>query len=304
MRLKKVFICIALILISITALSGCADIEFIRAIDSTNTIIDKLAITLDESKINKAGRELSNGESGVIDLIQSDMITFRNDIKQWKIDEFGMFPDLYERVNNGINIEVTRPRKNEISISLEFDSWEMFGLFYGYAIPEDFEYTEFMADHGPFIDRILNQEYESNSYGLFLIKYSILKNSGIKSDIQGYEYKGKNYYTEYKEYMHNNYDITDVNLSQIFAYPDDRLHSNADDSEVQGDLTLLRWDLNDKSEDFELSIYKITANTSTWYITALVISIIAILIITLVIHRKYKNNVEVKITKGEVEKDG
>lgn len=303
MRLKKVFMCIALILISVTTLCGCANIEFIRAIDSSNTIIDKLAITLDESKINKAGRVLSNGRDGIIDKIESDMQDFIDDVKDWK-KEFEIYPDLNERVKNGIKVEASKPRKNEISLSLEFDSWEMFGLFYGYAVAEDFEYTEFMADHGPFIDRILNQEYENNSYGLFLIKYSILKNSGIGKDVQDYEYKGKNYYTEYKNYMHNNYDLSDVDISQIFAYPDDRLYSNADDKEVQGDLTLLRWDLNNKSEDFELTIYKVAANSSNWYILALIISAVSVVIIIFVINRKSKNQIEVRITKGEVEKDG
>ena len=55
MKTKKIFTIIFLLLVSVTTFFGCAKVEFIRAIDSSETIIDKLAISLDESKINKAG---------------------------------------------------------------------------------------------------------------------------------------------------------------------------------------------------------------------------------------------------------
>lgn len=298
MKTKKIFTIVFLLLVSITTFFGCAKVEFIRAIDSSSTIIDKLAITLDESKINKAGEDLNH----VIALIDGDMIYFRNSVTAWKESEFSEYPELYEAVKNGIKVEVTKPRKNEISIALEFSNWKMFGLFYGYAIAEDFEYTKFMQDHGPFVENILNSDYEDNSYGLFLIKYAILKNAGIEGDIQNFEFDGTNYYDKYRSLFMNRYGMEEVEVSQIFAFPDDRLQSNADESEVEGDLTLLRWDLNNKNEDFEMTVYKITANTTSWYVLALLLSSISVIIIAVIINKKSKGQIIQIIEKKDLEK--
>ena len=298
MKTKKVLTIIFLLLVSVTTFFGCAKVEFIRAIDSSETIIDKLAISLDESKINKAGEDLTS----VISKIDGDMIHFRNRVDDWKISEFAEYPELYESVKDGIKVEVTKPRKNEISIAIEFSNWKMFGLFYGYAVAEDFEYNAFLQDHGPFIANILNSDYEDNDYGLFLIKYAILKNGGIEENIQNFEFDGTNYYEKYRSLFMNRYGMEEVEVSQIFAFPDDRLHSNADDSEVQGDLTLLRWDLSNKTDDFEMTIYKITANTTSWYVLALILSAVSVIIITIVIQKKSKGQIVQIIEKKDLDK--
>ncbi len=298
MIFKKYFTIISLLLFSVFSFFGCANIEFIRAIDSSNTIIDKLVINLDESKINKSGNELAD----VMNSIDSDMISFRNEIEKWKL-QFASYPDLLQKLKLGIIVEVSKPLINQISIAIQFSDWQMFGLFYGYAEIEDenFEYSKAIQDVGPFIDKILAGEYSQENYGLFLIKYSILKNNGIIDDIKSFEFDGINYYNKYIELMNNRYGIDDVNVSQIFAYPDDRIYSNADNQEIEGDLTLLRWDFNDKDENFEMVIYKLTANSVWWYILAFVISVIFIGIMLFVIKRKNKGKTEEIITKRDIE---
>lgn len=298
MKRWKYLTIIFVMLICVTTFFGCANVEFIRAIDSTNTIIDKIAISIDESKVNKAGSDLVT----VTNMIESDMVQFRNGVTDWKESQFAKFPELYESVKTGIRVEVSKPRKNELSLAIEFRDWKMFGLFYGYAEAEDFDYVKFIEDKGPFINNILNGNYEDNSYGLFIIKYSILKSMGLENSIQNFDYNGTNYYEKYKAYFMNRYGMEDIELSQIFAYPDDRLHSNADDSEVQGDLTLLKWNLSDKEDAFEMSIYKITANSSSWYILALAISAIAGIIILIVIKKKSKGQIVQIIEKKDLEK--
>ena len=298
MKRWKYLTIIFVMLICVTSFFGCANVEFIRAIDSTNTIIDKIAISIDESKVNKAGSDLVT----VTNMIESDMVQFRNGVTDWKERQFAEFPELYESVKTGIKVEVSKHRKNELSLAIEFRDWKMFGLFYGYAEAEDFDYVKFIEDKGPFINNILNGKYEDNSYGLFIIKYSILKSMGLENSIQNFDYNGTNYYEKYKAYFMNRYGMEDIELSQIFAYPDDRLHSNADDSEVQGDLTLLKWNLSDKEDDFEMSIYKIAANSSSWYILALAISAIAGIIILIVIKKKSKGQIVQIIEKKDLEK--
>lgn len=298
MRFKKILTILILLFVSITTFCGCADIEFIRAIDASNTIIDKLVISLNESDINKGGETLST----VMRSIDNDMVLFRNKVDNWKHREFDAYPDLLQRVSEGIKVEVSQPKNNEISVAIEFSDWDMFGLFYGYAVAQDFEYDKALQDYGPFINDLINSDYEPNSYGMFIVKYSILKSAGIGGNIQNFEQNGVNYYEKYKNMFVGRYDINDVSVSQIFAYPDDRLHSNADAHEVEGDLMLLRWDLSSKSQDFEMSIYKITANPTAWYILALILSAVATIIITIVIYKKNKGQPIVLIEKKDLEK--
>ena len=298
MRKWKYLTIMLVMLVCVTTFFGCADIEFIRAVDSSNTIIDKIAISIDESKVNKAGSDINT----VVGMIENDMVLFRNSVTEWKEVQFLEYPELFESVRTGIKVEVSKPRKNEISLAIEFRDWKMFGLFYGYAEAEDFEYSKFIEDKGPFIKNILSSDYEDNNYGLFIIKYSILKSVSLENDIPNFECNGTNYYQKYREYFVNRYGMEDVNLSQIFAFPDDRLHSNADDSEVQGDLTLLKWDLSSKSEDYEMTIYKIAANSSAWYILALALSAIAGIVILIVIKKKTKGQIVQIIEKKDLEK--
>ena len=69
MNLKKKLASVFVLVLSALTLCGCANVEFIRAIDSSNTIVDKLVIEVDESKINKCGKELNE----VMKSIESDM---------------------------------------------------------------------------------------------------------------------------------------------------------------------------------------------------------------------------------------
>lgn len=299
MNLKKKIASLFMLIISAFTLCGCANVEFIRAIDSSNTIIDKLVIEVDESKINKCGKELKD----VMKTIESDMTVFRNSIDAWK-EQFLVYPELYLKMQKGIYAEVSFPTSNQISIAVQFSDWSMFGLFYGMTEIEDFEYQEALEDFGPFINKIINKEYEESEYGLFLVKYSIIKDTGLINDLENITVNGTNYYEKYSELTNNWYTKDDINFSQIFAYPDERLYSNADVREVEGGMTFLKWDFSDKSTDFEMKIYKLAPRSISWYILALIITAIVITVLIIVIYKKSKKgNVTVKITKQEVEKD-
>lgn len=298
MKIKKCLTSILIVLISVFTFYGCAEVEFIRAIDGTNKIIDKLVIQLDESKINKCGKTLDE----VMGSIQSDMITFRNSIATWK-EQFVVYPDLYGQLQTGIYSEVTVPSKSQISIVIEFANWSMFGLFYGKSDIEDFEYQEAMTDVGPFIEKILNDEYYIEDEGLFFYKYSMIKDTGIINDLENITINGINYYEKYTNITKDLYNKDDIDISQIFVYPDDRIYSNADEKVVEQGLTMLRWDFSDKADDFEMTIYKLAPKGVSWYVLALILSVIATIVVFVLICKNVKNQHIEKITKQEVEKD-
>jgi len=191
MKLKRVIFAFVILIISAFGFAGCANVEFIRAVDPNNVIIDKLIVEVDESKINKSGVELKS----VMDSINDDLISFRLSVEKWK-SQFDGYEIIKNVIGDGIHVDVSII-KNKASIAIEFANWQMFGLFYGYTEVEDYEYSKAMEDIGPFIDKILTEEYDNEQFGLFLIKYSIIRNSGIKGEIKDFVFNGTNYYDKY-----------------------------------------------------------------------------------------------------------
>ena len=297
MKIKKFIMSCILLLFSIFTFVGCANIEYIRAVDGNNVIIDRFVIELNEDQIKKSGQSLSN----VSELIENDMQLIVASINTWK-SSFQIYPDLYASIDAGIYAETVKSSEEKLTLSIQFAGPQMFGLFYGYVEAEDFEYQKMMDDIGPFVGKMLKEEYSSNeNLGLFLYKYSLIKQEGILDSIKDLEINGVKYYDKYRSATNNFYDVEDLELSQIFTYPDDRIRSNADIKEVMDGLTMLKWDLTG-DESYSMEIYKIAPRSISWYILGLIISLVAIIILIVVIKRK-KNEPVVKITKQEVEKN-
>ena len=80
MRVKKLIVMLVLIIVSVCTFAGCAEVEFIRTVDSYYTIMDKFVITLDKNK-------LGANYNTVKEAIHEDMITFRNYVYSW-VDSF------------------------------------------------------------------------------------------------------------------------------------------------------------------------------------------------------------------------
>ena len=91
-----------------------------------------------------------------------------------------------------------------------------------------------------------------------LIQIALQKSeeNGIYNEIKNVEVGDLgNYYNKYTTLT--GLDLDDIQISQSFAYPDDRIYSNADVIEHTGGMTWLNWDLNNKDEGFKMIIYKI-----------------------------------------------
>lgn len=304
MKARKILTTFILLFVAVFSLWGCASIQMVRAIDSSGTIIDRLVIDLDESKINKSGKTVAEVKSA----IKNDIISFRQYVESWKtqftIEEY---PELALSLENGILINDTETG-NQLSIAIEFSNWQMFGLFYGIVNLEDFEYEKALNDVGPFLSQLLLGQYETTDMAVFLYKYSHIEDAGFIKNLQALPEGEDNdfsvLYEKYRKMTNNYYDVDDLNISQIFAYPDEKLYSNADEIEYAGDLTMMMWDLSNKDDTFKMEIYKLGPQAVHWYVLALVISAVAVILIMVKLSTNAaKNKVTVHITKEEVEKD-
>ena len=297
MKLKNILTVMFIVCMSFMCLAGCANVEFVRMVDSYHAIMDKFIVTLDKSKL---GSQYASVRNAVYD----DMLNFRNYVIDWiKLFE-NDYPETYLTLSEGIVCQDVANKDNELSITLQFSNTYCFGMFYGLVVDDEIEYTKAMTDKGPFVSHMLMQEYDTEGMGLFLYKYSLVNAKSFLDDAKNFviEGIGTNYYHKYNEII-SGYSIDDLNVSQVFAYPDDRIYSNADEKEVSDGFSFLYWDLSDKDKDFQMSIYKIAPEVAVWYISGLIISVVTIILLFIVLNRKRKNTIEVKITKKEVEKD-
>lgn len=304
MRAKKILSTIALIFVAMFSLCGCASVQYIRAIDGDGVIIDKLVVSLDESKINKSGTTLAQVKSYILD----DFNDFKEHVDGWKgyfdVEEY---PELALRLETGIIISQTET-KNELTLSVEFSDWQMFGLFYGIVTVDGQEFEKAITDVGPFLSSLLLGEYGTGDLGLFLYKYSRVEDEGFIKNLQKVENDEyldfTTLYNNYRTLTNNHYDLGDLEISQIYTYPDTKLYSNADESEVYGGLNMMYWNLSDKSEDFKLEIYKVAPRVIPWYVVALIVATAIVVFLLFRIRKNAKNKVTVLVTKEEVERSG
>ena len=293
MKIRKMITAFSFVIVMMFGIFGCADIQYVRRVFPNQSIMDKFVVTLDKAEL---GEEYTNVRNNVY----GDMVEFRNYVSDWVKSFEESYGDIYETLKSGITSQVIE-NNNELSLIIEFDNWYCFGMFYGYAEEDNVEYTKAMEDRGPFIKNILSQDYETEDLNLFLYKYSMVRDDGIMGDLDDFilEEIGVDYYTKYKNLT--GYDLDDISVGQIFAYPDDRIYSNADDRVVVEGETYLSWDLSGKDDGYQMTIYKLAPRTYIWYICGLLISAVVVMVITLVIAKKHKNEVKVIITKKDCE---
>lgn len=295
MKAKKFLLMFVLLLVATLSFGGCANVEMIRTVDSYYTIMDKFVITLDKNKLGGSYDSVRNA-------IHDDMITFRNYVHEW-IDSFeNDYPNVHEMLEDNILCQEVDGGDNVLSVSVEFYDVDSFALFYGLVGIDDGEPVEAMSDIGPFLSQVLLKDFQVEGLGMFLYKYAMVNNAGIMKGIEDFEIEGigVNYYDKYTQLT--GLDKDSINVSQVFAYPDDRLYSNADEIEIVDGFTFMAWDLSDKDENFEMSIYKLAPETVSWYILALLITISVVVLGYMVIMIRFNKKPRVEITKREVEK--
>ena len=287
---------LVLIVVSVCTFAGCAEVEFIRTVDSYYTIMDKFVITLDKNK-------LGANYNTVKEAIHEDMITFRNYVYSW-IDSFEVeYQEEYLMLKENIICQDIVTDDNELSMVVEFSKPRCFALFYGLVSLADEECLQAMEDVGPFLSNVLLKEFKTEELGIFLYKYSMVSNKSFMSGIEDFKIDdiGVNYYEKYTNLTGCTKE--DIKVSQVFAYPDDGLYSNADEVEKVDGFTFMAWDLTNKDDDFEMQIYKLAPYTIVWYVLAMMITVTSVIVGYIVIRIVTMDKPQVKITKKDVEKD-
>lgn len=298
MRKKKILTNLVLIILSVFTFFGCARVDMIRIIDQDYAITDKITIEFDGQKLNNKGLSIDSIKSK----LDGDFELLEECIEDWKSGFEINYPDLFEELKTGILCGKDNSLANEYSIYINFANSKMFYLFYGYYNDEENNIDGALADVGPFLDKIAKEEYKVEELSWFLYKYSMLISENPKNKIKEFTYNGRNICEDYSAYT--GYTIDEIELNQLFTYPDDRVYSNSDYStdEYLGNSVFF-WDLNGKDEGFNLELYRLLPRPVAWYVLALIVSAIVVVALVIVYINKYRNKPKKLITKADVENE-
>lgn len=297
MKIKKILTNAIMLLICVFTFFGCARVDMMRIIDGNYIITDKITIEFDEKKISSKGKTVEE----VMSKLDADFDILKTAIDDWKNEFATDYQDLYVEMQLGILCGKENSIKNEYSMYITFANSKMFYLFYGYYDTDEYGIDGALKDVGPFMDKIAHEEYGVENLNWFLKKYSMLVSDNPIKNIKEFTYNDRNICDDYSNFT--GYTIEDLELNQIFTYPDDRIYSNADFEEEVGGLSFFGWELNGKDENFKLELYRLLPKTVAWYALGLIISTIVVIVLIFMYRKKYKKQVEVKITKAEVENE-
>lgn len=276
----KRFFCVCVLILCISLLCGCANIEYQRITDDTGQILDKLIIELDESDILKkmSATKLTELKND----IKSDLEEYVQIINYKKPQLQVMYPDM--DISTGI-VAKTIPwiyvDGDVCRISVEVlyrDSTYLTALN---GAPSSSDESESSS----------SSEIISN---LFISKY-MMYSDNVFMNLEDYG-GGVSYYDYYSQ-QYSEFEVKDVGLTQVYGTTDSRLKSNADYKTKIDGINYHLWEVDTENKGYNsmrLAYYYTTAVGTGWYIVALSLTIVLAIVLTIVYIIKRRNDKKYK----------
>lgn len=273
----------AILLLLTFVLTGCANVDYSRFINSAGEITDRLVIELDANKI----RETNVKPSLVAERIMEDLDTlYIQPVRNFK-DNYSHEAHTDEQkrlVREGITYGLQMVGDSNVVAEINFSSVAMFNLYYGVEENAD-EEEELEFREGTFVNR-----YVQSSQNAF----AVLKTQKLKQLIKRYEAMFAN------EFSLEN----DVKLTQVYASPNTDIKSNANTTEISQGIKMHQWEIDSNNLDFNLEFYTLSAKTGPWYILALFVTFLVVFVLYCNIRsKKFKEQKNVNQTNIDQNKN-
>ncbi len=288
-RLK--FVSLIILFASIFLFAGCANIEYQRLVDDYGQILDKITIEVDSQKLSS-----DVNVDHLVQNIESDLINYyirpmELRLLQYKLDYPTDFHNLQSQIKIGSVIHSVDEGIYKISVETLFANSKVMAYVYGHDSSEDAD------SNSPLL--------ESKSF--FIKKYE-QRTDNVFGDITTIDLNGDNVYERYRTYVGEEYDASDVTLTQIYGSTNSRMRTNADSTMEYNGFTCHLWEFNGADSSRELVFYYVTANTTGWYVLALIITAFSTAIIVIVYYTrkkygKYKTKLDMPYTPKQIDDD-
>lgn len=269
-RLK--YLSLILVLSCVVLLAGCANIEYQRLVDDFGQILDKITVEIDSSKLASD----INAET-LVEWVKTDL---RNDyvrpmeyrLLQYQYAHPTEYHEFREKVRIGEPVASLDNGVYKISVETVFASSDVMRYLYGY-----------------------DASTSDDSSGLtesktFFIKKYTQTSDNVFGDITQIEFNGENLYQKYAGYVGDEYDASDITLTQIYGSSDSRMHTNATETIDYNGFTCHLWEFSGDNSSGKLMFYYVTANPTGWYVLALAITAVTVLLVVAVYFVKHRNN--------------
>lgn len=268
MMKKTKFFSLIMMLLMVFVLGGCANVEYQRLVDDNGQILDKITIEVDSSKLSGSGVDIDN----LIDNIKEDLHNYY--ILPIELRLQALPVEEYYEVSKNINIGTVMSSVDKgiykISVEILFGNADIMAYVYGHDTTDE--------------DDDSNAMQEKKSF--FIKKYE-QKSDNVFGDVTTIEVGGTNFYEKYCAKVPG-FDKDDLTLTQIYGSTNSRMRTNADETIEYNGFTCHLWEFNGNDSTGQLVFYYLTANSTGWYILALILTIVVTAVIILIYHSKKK----------------
>ncbi len=266
MSKTKIFSLILLICF-VFVLGGCANIEYQRLVDDGGQILDKITIELDGEKLTEKGVDIDT----LVDNIKEDLYHYYIFPIEYRLQSLPIeeYYEVSKKIDIGTIMSSVENNVYKISVEVLFGSSEVMSYVYGYdSSDESTESGGLEESKNFFIKR-----YEQTSDNVF-------------GDVTEITIGGTNLYDKYCAKVPG-FDSDDLTLTQIYGSTNHRMRTNADATIEYNGFTCHLWEFSASDSEGKLVFYYLTANSTGWYVLALVLTILITAVIILV-HRSRK----------------
>lgn len=269
MKFKKL-LCLIL-LCTVFLFAGCATIEYDRIVLEDGTILDAVSVKLDNQKIENAGFNVNDAKEGVKTKMSNYLLQVVN---TFKAREDGLSSIEKYAVLNNLTYSVTE-NNDYIIASIKFKNYNTFKYFYGLHLVEDTDKNE--PDK---VEEFLINKYVNTGKTIF------------STD------DAKYITNDFIAYFDNKFSLDDTNLSYVFGTSEDKLYSNANYQYSLNGINFHQWIINDINQ--EISTYTIVPKPVNWYLLALSLTFVLIVILYVIsLFTKKKSNKQLTIKDVE-----
>ena len=273
-----------LVVFCMVLLCGCANIEYQRVTDDTGKIVDKITVELNEKELASKGMSTAKIQSLKND-IHTDFLKYEIAINTMKSE--------LKANNTDVNLDY------DLGITVQSSGWvpvsQGVSKIYVQVVYLNSVYLQKLNG----TEDVESEEDDSTQIisNLFISKYMMYADNVFMDVEETLGVDSKNFF----EYYSANYDeatIEDVTLTQIYGTTDNRLKSNADyKANIEG-INYHLWEIDTKNSGYKtlkLNYYYTTAVGTGWYIVALGISFLMVVVLGVVCFIKKRNDSKYKV---------
>jgi len=258
------------LLATVFLFTGCASVKY-TVVDSGSYLQQNIQITLDSDTLNSKGLAVEDVKSEITSVVnrlyENSHNYFLNNLQMLIVNE-SLTPTQVSEIMEAVRVtkkwvddttfmyEITFIGVNASDLQLSYT--EVFYLYnYGSTIPPEDD------DENPNIltFNFLTTKVQSTQTTAFANNNTIL---------------------EYFTNKFGEYGFTENDVKYVYSYGTNyrRLHSDADEIKYVNGIYMHAWELADKNE--EITLYRLIANPTNWYIIALCIGVGTVLTLAIV----------------------